>query len=100
MAKNLKTSGARSSATDLIASPSSKRKSLLVSQPLTRSEINWLKQRSKHVAEASSLRSDLRIKNVPSAQLKTAAGKVLGSRKSSKSAKTVAASVLTRAKSA
>ncbi len=46
-------SGESGSDTASIASPTSKAESFVVSYPLTRSEIEWLKLQSKLVAEAS-----------------------------------------------
>lgn len=77
-------------------SPRSKDGSLIVSHPLTPSEIGWLRQQSKRVAAASSQRSGLGIKKSPSAGLKSAAAKVLANPKASQSAKSLAASVLTQ----
>ncbi len=48
-----KTSGDVSSTTDLTFSPTSKEPSFVVNFPLTPSEIDWLKQQSKLVEEAS-----------------------------------------------
>src|SRR5580698_9154481 len=57
MAKSLKTSGKSSSGMASTASRTSKAESLVVSQPLSRSEIDWLKQQSKLVSGVSFLRS-------------------------------------------
>ena len=62
MAKSLNTSGERGLDTASTVSQISKEKSFVVSIPLTRSEIDWLRQQSRRVAEVSSRRSTLRVK--------------------------------------
>ncbi len=96
MANPWKPSGANSSDTNWIASPSSKARSLVVSHPLTRSEVDWLRQQSKRVAAASTQRSSLAISTYPSKAAATAAAKVLASAKASRTAKAIAGSMLTQ----
>ena len=95
MAKHLKTSGKIVSVTDSSASPNSKVGFYVVSKPLTRSEVDWLKQQSKHMAVVSSQRSELRINTAVSVQMASVSGKVLSDRKSSKS---IAALALTQSR--
>ena len=57
MAKSSKVSGKNNSAMASTASRTSKAGSFIVSQPLSRSEIDWLKQQSKLVSGVSFLRS-------------------------------------------
>ncbi len=53
MEKDSKPSGESGSDMVSIASPTSKEKSFVVSYPLTRSQVAWLRRQSKHVAEVS-----------------------------------------------
>ena len=96
MAKTSNSSGKLSSAMPSTVSPTSKGKSLVVSHPLTPSEIGWLRQQSRRVAAASSQRSTLGVSKTPTAGLTSVAGKLLASPKASKSAKSLAASVLSQ----
>ena len=54
MAKPSKISGKSSSAMASTASRTSKGESFVVNNPLSQSEIGWLKRQSKHVAAVSS----------------------------------------------
>lgn len=56
MANRLICSGAASSDTGSTPARKSKPSSYVVSQPLSRSRISWLRQQSKHVAAVSRLR--------------------------------------------
>lgn len=96
MERPSKSSGTRGSATVSTASLKSKGKTFVVSNPLTPSQIDWLRQQSKSVAAASSLRSTLGVSRTPSSQAASIASKVLSDPNTSKSSKTVAASVLSR----